>query len=591
MSALFSLRRRALAAAIVAASFGHTAALADGPIVDLNVDHLAAEGNIQQVVMQEAVDYVSDALVVEAPVVDAAVVETAVAASEVVQPEVPARYADPMPATPVQEVAPPMESTYYQPAPAAAPVAPSCNCCKTACCTEKKKEAATAAMKAAYGGLFYGNNFSYLDDKCYDGPSFLGDSFKGLAGGKLDLGGEARVRYHSENNIRARVPGLRGTGPSGLGLTNNDDEFFLTRVRLFANYRMTENIRVFGEYLYADSGGETFGNRPIEENRGEIQNLFLDVKLTDNLTARVGRQELLYGNQRLVSPLDWANTRRTFQGARGLYTNGDFSLDGFFVNPVNRNAANESKIDDANEDIDFYGVYASKKGTGLGTVDAYYLALDNQIADFSYHTLGSRVAGKTDGGILYETEGGVQFGDNSPGLGSHSANFFTAGLGKQLTIGDWKPTVWLWYDTASGEQDFANVGRGDDGFDHLNPLAHKYLGFMDLFGRRNIQDLNAQLITPVLGSKVKMILWYHNFRLNEATTPYDVVMQPYNTNTAAGSKELGHEIDVLFNINMNPRNNVLLGYSHFAAGDYYDQTAGNPNNDADFFYCQFQTRF
>jgi hypothetical protein len=36
---------------------------------------------------------------------------------------------------------------------------------------------------------------------------------------------------------------------------------------------------------------------------------------------------------------------------------------------------------------------------------------------------------------------------------------------------------------------------------------------------------------------------------------------------------------------------VLLGYSHFAAGDYYDLTAGNPNNDADFFYCQFQSRF
>jgi hypothetical protein len=30
--------------------------------------------------------------------------------------------------------------------------------------------------------------------------------------------------------------------------------------------------------------------------------------------VRVGRQELLYGSQRLISTLDWANTRRTFQG-------------------------------------------------------------------------------------------------------------------------------------------------------------------------------------------------------------------------------------------------------------------------------------
>ncbi|WP_419189383.1 alginate export family protein [Stieleria marina] len=560
----------------MAASFSGSHLFADQPITELSVGQLPSDTSVQQVVLQEAVDVAAESVAAEAgipqPISDATPV--AVEAEAV-------------------QAAPAPPPAYYQnnPVNAVVTAAPSCNCCTTKCCTKKKKEAATAAMKAAYGGLFYGNNFSYLNDPCYDGPSFLGDSLKGLAGGKLDIGGEARVRYHSENNIRARVPGLRGTGPSGLGLTNNDDEFFLTRVRLFANYRMTDNIRVYGEYLYADSGGEDFGNRPIEENRGEIQNLFIDAKLTDNLTARVGRQELLYGSQRLISPLDWANTRRTFDGARGLYSNGDFSLDGFFVHPVNRNTATESKIDDADENQDFYGVYGSQKGLGIGNVDAYYLGYENQTVDFSYHTIGSRVYGKTDGGMLYETEGGFQFGDNAPGLGSHSANFFTAGLGRQLEIGDWKPTVWMWYDTASGEKDFADVNRGDDGFDHLQPLAHKVLGFMDLFGRRNIQDINMQFITPVMGPKVKLLLWYHYLRLNEATTPYDVVLQPYNTNTAAGDKELGHEIDVLFNINLNPRNNVLLGYSHFAAGDYYDTTAGVPNNDADFFYAQFQTRF
>ena len=454
-----------------------------------------------------------------------------------------------------------------------------------------KKAAATKKMKGAYKGLFYANDFSYLNDPNYDGPYFLGDNLKGLAGGKLDIGGEARVRYHSERNIRGRVPGLRGTGASGLGLTRNDDDFFLTRLRLFANYRLNETFRIYGEYLYADSGGEQFNNRPIEENRGEIQNLFLDTKLTDNLIARVGRQELLYGDQRLISPLDWANTRRTFSGARGLYKGENWDIDGFFVHPVARNFANESKIDDADEDQDFYGVYATRKGLDIGLVDFYYLGYDNQRVNFNYHTIGGRVSGKTDNDFLYVTEGGVQFGDNSPGLGDHGAGFYTSGLGRQLQLGDWKPTLWLWYDWASGEDDFNDVARGDDGFDHLFPLAHKYLGFMDLFGRRNIQDYNAQFITPFFSSKVKLLLWYHYFRLDELTTPYDVVMQPYNTNTQAGDKELGHEIDVLFNVTLNPRNNMLIGYSHFNAGDYYDTTAGNPNNDADFFYLQYQTRF
>ena len=75
-------------------------------------------------------------------------------------------------------------------------------------------------------------------------------------------------------------------------------------------------------------------------------------------------------------------------------------------------------------------------------------------------------------------------------------------------------------------------------------------------------------------------------------------MTPYNPNNAAGDRELGHEIDVLFSIALNPRNSVLLGYSYFNTGDYYDTTAGIPNanpprsnNDAQFFYMQYQARF
>jgi Alginate export len=455
---------------------------------------------------------------------------------------------------------------------------------------KKKKEAATENMKKAYAPVFYNNNFNYLNDPYYDGPSFLGDSLKGLADNKLDLGGEVRVRYHDERNMRGRVPGLRGTGPSGLGVTANDDNFFLTRTRLYSNYKINDTFRIFGEYLYADSAGETFASRPIEENRGEIQNLFLDTALTESLTMRLGRQELLFGDQRLVSPLDWANTRRSFQGASGIYKGENWDVTGFFTHPLNRIPANESKIDDADEDQDFYGVYSTRKGLDIGVVDLYYLGYDNQLSDFSFHTLGSRVAGETEGNILYETESGFQFGENSPGFGNHSAVYFTQGLGRVLNFGDWKPTLWFWYDYASGGDTFPGA-EGDDSFHHLFPLAHKYNGFMDLFGRRNLHDINSVFTTPFASKNVKLLLWYHYFLLDEKTTPYDVVMQPFNTNTVAGDRELGHEIDVLFDIAVNPRNNVQIGYSHFTAGDYYATTPGVVNNDADFFYAQYQTRF
>lgn len=456
--------------------------------------------------------------------------------------------------------------------------------CQTSCqCdnTKKKKEKLTAAMKGAYKGLFYANSFGYLNDPLYDGPYFIGDNLKGLNDGKLDVGGEFRTRYHHEKNHR------------GLGLTGRDDDFWLTRMRLFANYRITKNVRFYGEYLYADSAGEFFNPRPIEENRGEAQNLFIDAKLFDNdagaLTARVGRQELLFGAQRLVSPLDWANTRRTFDGYRLTYQGENWDVDGFYTNPVRRVAATAgtNQWDSSNTDLHFYGTYLSCKGLDIGALELYYIGFDNETANFSFHTLGSRIAGKGQE-FNYEVEGGVQFGQNSDNS-DHGAGFLAAGLGRQLTICDWKPTVWAWYDWASGG-DAAFVNTGDDSFHHLFPLAHKYNGFMDLFGRRNLNDVNMQFITP-LGNKVKFLLWYHYFFLDELTTPYNVNMTPFSNNTA-GSRDLGHEIDCLFTVNLNPRNSVIFGYSFFDAGEYYQTTAGVPETaDAEFLYFQYQSRF
>ena len=189
-------------------------------------------------------------------------------------------------------------------------------------------------------------------------------------------------------------------------------------------------------------------------------------------------------------------------------------------------------------------------------------------------------------------EGAYQFGTNSNGT-NHSAGFSTTGIGRKLENRPFTPTVWLYYDYASGEDDFANVARGDNGYDHLFPLAHKYNGFMDLFGRRNLHDLNVLTITP-LRKNLSFLLWYHYFSLVEQTTPYSIVLTPYNTTTQATDSELGHEVDMILNWTVNPRTNMLFGYSVFSGGDYYDNPDIGPAgeaNDADFFYIQYQRRF
>lgn len=500
----------------------------------------------------------------------------------------------PMMAEPIAIEQPVVQPTYEMPSYAPAPSYKSVNVN-----VKEKKAAALAGLKKAYGGVFYGNNFSYLNDPYYDGPRFFSDNFKNIETplGTVSFGGESRYRYHNERNHRGRI-----SGANGLGLSGNDDNFWLSRQRLYADWKLCDAVRVYGEVLDAQSHGEELGSRPIEVNDLDITNAFVDLKLFDNdygkFSVRAGRQELLYGAQRTVSVLDWANTRRTFEGIRGLYQSGDTSLDAFWTRfvPVDPDGA-----DEGDSDIQFFGTYLTQKNTSVGQVEAYYLGFDNDKAasDFSLSTVGGRVSGTTKNKMLYDFEGAYQFGDNAT-ANSHSAGFFTAGIGRKIETDFLSPTVWFYYDYASGDDELpANRADGvaDGGYNHLFPLAHKYNGFMDLFGRRNLHDLNVFTLTP-LNKKVSMIVWYHYFALVESTTPYDVVMNPYESvasgGEAATSRDLGHEIDVAFNINLNARNNIFIGYSHFSGGDYYDSADNGPvneDNDADFFYAQFQSRY
>jgi len=436
------------------------------------------------------------------------------------------------------------------------------------------RQARAADAAKSHKGVFYDNDFGYLLDPDYcDGH--LGDCFKrlgpcGLA--TLDVGGQFRMRQHTEQNHR------------GLGLTGVDDDFLLYRTRLYANLKIGQCFRAYAEGIDAVSNYEDEPPRPIEENRADLLNLFGDAKLWDDcsgeLWVRIGRQELLYGAQRTVSPLDWANTRRTFEGYKLFWKGEQWKIDAFSVRPMR---VDPDRFDSPNYDQELMGLYTTYQPCKHRTLDLYYLRFENQVADFEFDTLGSRFAGET-GPWAWEIEAALQLGDFQ--RSNHTAGAWTVGLGRKFESLPWSPTVWAYYDWASGSDETGN------GYHHLFPLAHKYLGFMDLFGRRNIETPNVRVtLSPT--KKLKLLLWYYVFFLeNKNDVPYSVVMTPFNQGNAPASAYLGQELDLTASWQMNPRANLLLGYSHFFAGDYYRDTPGVPHRgDADFFYTQFTLNF
>ncbi|NOY42440.1 MAG: alginate export family protein, partial [Planctomycetes bacterium] len=266
------------------------------------------------------------------------------------------------------------------------------------CCSKcKKKKKKPNPCATSHKGVFYANDFSYLDDPEYDG-NCLGDCLKlnpmGPCGrwGTLDVGGQLRVRYHNEQGMGQD---LAGAGTRRFEDTKHD--FVLTRLRMYANWKVNDSVRFYSEAIFADVSDDdgTYNPRGIDRNYGDFLNLFVDLRLTENLILRVGRQELLYGVERVVSPLDWANTRRTFEGVKALWKDGDWAVDTFYTHfvPVDPN-----DLDEADYDQTFYGSYVSYSGWKNASLDVYYLGYDNENAgpitgDFSLHTLGARLSG------------------------------------------------------------------------------------------------------------------------------------------------------------------------------------------------------
>ena len=460
--------------------------------------------------------------------------------------------------------------------PLALACADECNCPE--CQTARAQAEMQKAVAGAYAPVFYNNNFAYINNPAYQ-DWYPGDWFKQVPLGDcwlLDLGGQYRARYHHEQNHR------------GFGLTGNDDDFLLHRTRLFANARYSDWFRVYGEFIDAESNYENFPPRAIEVNRADMLNLFADAKLMDeggDLWFRIGRQELLYGSERLISPLDWANTRRTFEGFKFFWQGEDWNADFFATRPV---IVNPTHFDSPNYDQEFIGGWATYKGRPGHTFDLYAIQYNNAAGanNFQFTTLGGRWLG-SEGSWLWDAEGGTQFGENTD-RSNHTAGFATGGVGYKWADAAWQPVLWGYYDWASG----GNVRGAGQGFNHLFPLAHRYLGFMDLFGRSNIQSPNLQL-TLQPHQKLKLLVWYYYLFLDtRADTPYNVNMTPFAPGSQPASRDLGHELDLLATIVLNARMDVLLGYSHFSSGDYYKLTPGLPyRGNADFFYVQYQWNF
>ncbi len=419
---------------------------------------------------------------------------------------------------------------------------------------------------ALMGQSSFDLDFRYLDDPKNTEHDFydplkrmrIGDDFL------LSLGGQSWVRQMNEYNSR---------------LGQRDNSYTLTRQRLYADLWYQDRVRFFAEGIASFSGGQDLPSLAIDQTGFDILNLFADFKLADVMGKaaylRVGRQELLFGSQRLVSTLDWANTRRTFQGVSVLRTGEKWDFNAFWTQPV---IPKTNEFDWADNQQNFSGVnlsYRPKKGTSIDIYD-YVLTNNNTVVqqgiqrgNYTVNTLGARTAGDQNN-VLWDFEAALQLGRQASQ--DIVAGMATAGLGYNFKCLPWNPTIWGYYDIASGD---GTPGRGPQNtFNQLYPFGHYYFGWTDQVGRQNIEAASAHLyLYPT--KWLTLNVQYHHFKLaDERDALYNAGgnVVRYDPTGRAG-KDVGNELDFITNFHVSKHADVLVGYAHLYAGDFLKRTA------------------
>lgn len=107
------------------------------------------------------------------------------------------------------------------------------------------------------------------------------------------------------------------------------------RAMAHANLEFGQKVRFFTQI---NNTNRFFNPNPltpeIDENRLSLHQAFGDFNLNKTLSLRIGRQELAYGNNRLLTFREGPNSRMSFDGAILKWKKGKWSLDALAISHV-----------------------------------------------------------------------------------------------------------------------------------------------------------------------------------------------------------------------------------------------------------------
>jgi len=389
----------------------------------------------------------------------------------------------------------------------------------------------------------------------------------------------------------------REEGHTAYGFTPGDnDAYGLTRVRLGFDISPSS---WFHAYVQARDS-EVIGANPQNVTSSmkdvfDLSQAYIEFRNGEHgwLSLKTGRQELYFGDERLVGRSNWSNASRSFDATRLTLGTQDIGaiLDVFAASVVKNYPTSLDRIQPGHN---FYGVnLALTKLVPRATIEPYVYfktvpsvtGVDQESGNERLYTSGLRGAGTIPGGFDYRARYSFQSGhyaDNS----IHARAWYTI-FGYTIPKSRFEPRFSMEYNYASGNRAIGSPVRGT--FDLLYPTTHQWHRITDLFGEQNITDLK-----PGFDFKAtrKMRVYFFVSDLSLASR-YDSLYDSTGAvlvkvpNGGARSKDIGKEGDLYGTYDVNSRLQIGAGYGHLVAGQFLKQASPGGNSSYPYAFADY----
>jgi hypothetical protein len=431
---------------------------------------------------------------------------------------------------------------------------------------------------------------------------------------------------------------------------------FDTRVRLNAKANVNANTEVFLQMQSVGTWGrdlataatETSDTSDRDSSAGSdiladvgFHQAYLTLKnfMGQAVDMKIGRQEVVLDGHRLFGHTGWTQGAQTNDAIRFNHSAGNHTINYIYIASDEAGSASASN----NQNQDIHILRAATQGIMGGDLQGYFVMNDDQssaaVSDDGnkWFTVGARQKGKI-GGLDYRVEYYHQFGDGGvPATASDQAEAYTVApnnsadidreasmfgirVGKTFKNAKFSPSITLWYDVLSGQDDDDVTGTSYGAFDTLQDTGHKFYGLIDNFGGTGagtgtgwygLQDFAVKTKWQVAAGNTLKID-FHHFETQTSLDDNDSDTIRGNANTSgaftaalagAGTtssldSSLGQEIDVTFVHKYDSNTKIVAGYSHYfttntmgmlnSSGGTIGRTA---MNDQDWMYVMIDTKF